>query len=155
MSLISGISIFGDGDDLRAGEGAFHLEDLAQHVGGQPNREQVQADAGDELVHLQYDGEQDEYQSHQDGANDGEQDTHAPGVKVIRAQHGKKGAAQHHAFHGNVEDAGVKGERAAQRRQQDGGGGGDHAVDHADDDVHVALSFILRRASIWAKNLSK
>src|SRR5574340_513852 len=145
----------GNWHDLRAGKCTLDLEYLPQHVGGHTHREQVQADAGDEFIHLEHHREQNEHQRHKQGAKNGKQDAHRPGVKVIRAEHAKKRTAEHHAFHGDVKNAGIISQRAAQRSQQDGRGGGDHAVDQSKKDIHVVRSLILRRASSLAKKVSK
>ena len=130
-----------DGDDAGVGESAFHVEDLAQQVDRGARGEQVEGDAGDELVGLQHDGEEDEDQRQEQRAEDRQQDADEPGVEGVGSPHGAERPGQHHAFHGDVEHPGVIGERAAQRCQQDRGGARDHAVDQPGQDVHVASSF--------------
>ena len=97
---------------------------------------------------MEHDGEEDEYDGHDEGKQDGEGQSHGPGMEEIGAEHGAKGPGEHHPFHGDVEDPGIVRVRPAQRREQDGGSARDRAVDQADEDAHAsARSAALRRAS--------
>ena len=94
---------------------------------------------------------QDENAGHHQRACDGAYDAKHPTVQKERAEHGAKCTDQHHALHGDIEDAGVVRERTADGCQENGCSPHEHGTVQSIEHVHWRLSLSFLRVAMRSK----
>ena len=94
-------------------------EDLRREEPGDARAEDVDGDAGDDVVDTELHGG-DRVQQTADTAAECTEEQSPPRTELQRAPRTEPGAEDHHAFEPDVDDTGALGEQATETRQQDG-----------------------------------
>src|SRR5580765_1991269 len=123
--------------------------ELEEEIAGDPECQEVDRRAADDLVAAQGDREDGVQETHQCTGADRDQDREHPRARDVRPPHGEERADEHHPLEPDVHDAGAFREQAAERRERERRGVAQHCrKQRAPDDDGVELGRARARGEV-------